>query len=372
MQRAIIIGGGFAGLAASLKLAAHKNIFEVRLLDKKKWSDFLPSLPDSIGRGIEPESLTCNIESISKSKGFKFINEEVSGLDLDKRKVFTLKGSMEYDYLIIASGSETNFYGNENIREKAFCLDSASDAEIINKALKEKVFSNYVVSGGGYTGIEVATNLRLSLDKNKNKGKVFIVERASSILGPLPDWIKQYVLNNLAKLNIELLLNSSILRIDNGVVYFEGGKTLNDSFVVWAAGVRTASFIQNLKVEKNPQGRIRVDEYLRLNERCFIAGDAAYFKDKNTYLRMAVQFAITEGELAAENVINNTLGKKLKIYKPIDLGYIIPMANNRSCGVVLAMKIKGFIATVFHFIMCAYRLCGLRNKIEFIKGLMTG
>lgn len=370
MHKVIIIGGGFAGIAASRKLARRKDLFEIALFDKKNGFDFLPSLPDVLGRGIEPRFLACNIESISKAKGVEFINEEILTIDFDRRKVFTAKRETEYDYLIVTSGSETNFYGNENIRKEAFSLDNVADADKIVKIIKEKTFKNYIVSGGGYTGIEVATNLRLFLDKNKAAGKIVIIERSSSILGPLPAWIKQYVSDNLAKINVEVLLDTSVERIENNTVYLQGGKTLSDSFVIWAAGVKTAGFIQNLKVEKNPQGRIQVDEHLRLNERCFVAGDAAYFKHKDGYLRMAVQFAITQGELAAANVINSALGKKLKTYKPIDLGYIIPMANNRSCGVVLAVKIRGFIATVFHFIMCAYRLCGIGNKTGFIRNLL--
>jgi NADH dehydrogenase FAD-containing subunit len=85
---------------------------------------------------------------------------------------------------------------------------------------------------------------------------------------------------------------------------------------------------------------------------------------------MAVQFAITQGELAAVNIINSVLGKKLKTYKPIDLGYIIPMANNYSCGIVFGLKIKGILATVFHFAMCIYRLWGVRNKTDFVKSLL--
>ncbi|MFA5271990.1 MAG: FAD-dependent oxidoreductase, partial [Candidatus Omnitrophota bacterium] len=366
MYRVIIIGGGFAGLTASRKLARYKNIFEIVLLDKKNGSDFLPSLPDALGRGIKPAYLTYNIEGASRENNFKFINEEVFRLDLDNRKVFTAQKELEYEYLVIASGAETNFYGNENIQKGAFQLDSAKDAERINNVFREKAFSNYIISGGGYTGIEVATNLRLFLEKNKSKSKIIIVERASSILSPLPDWIKQYVLGNLGKMGVELLLNSSIERIENNTVYLQGGKTFNDSFLIWAAGVHTAGFIQDLKVEKNPQGRMQVDEYLKLNDRCFVAGDAAYFKHKDGCLRMAVQFAIKEGELAAVNVINSAFGKKLKSYKPVDLGYIIPMANNRSCGIVLGLKIKGVVATIFHFVMCIYRLCGVRNKIWFV------
>jgi NADH dehydrogenase len=109
-----------------------------------------------------------------------------------------------------------------------------------------------------------------------------------------------------------------------------------------------------------------------LKHNCFVAGDTAYFPDKKSFLRMAVMFAIYEGRISAENVLRSIEGRQLKAYKPLDLGYIIPMSNNRSCGVVLGFKLKGFIPTVLHFIMCVYRLRGIKNKLGLLHNFITG
>jgi NADH dehydrogenase FAD-containing subunit len=99
-------------------------------------------------------------------------------------------------------------------------------------------------------------------------------------------------------------------------------------------------------------------------------GDAAYVSGKAGFLRMAVQFAITQGENAGINIINSIKGLRLKEYTPVDSGYIIPMANNKSCGLVLGMELKGFLPTVFHYIMCIYRSYSFRNKLGVINNLV--
>jgi NADH dehydrogenase len=359
MKKIIIIGGGFGGLCVG----------NILLIDKKETADFLPTLPDCLGRGINPEYLTYKIENLAKKSGFKFLLDEVNSIDLDKREILTKTKRFAYDYLVIASGSETNFYGNTNIMEHAFKLDCAQDLKTIKKALNNKEFDNYIIGGGGYTGVELATNLRLFLGKNKKTGRIMILERAPTILGPLPEWMKIYVSENLKRLNVDVFTNSSIEKIEDSTAYFSGGEIFNKAMVIWAAGVKTSSFIQGLKVEKNPQGRIKVDEYLRLNESCFVVGDAAYFLHKNINLRMGVQFSISQGASAAVNIINSIKGHKLRKYMPRDLGYIIPMANNKSCGRVFGVNLKGVLPTLFHFVMCIYRSYGFKNKFGIIKGL---
>jgi NADH dehydrogenase len=371
MKKIIVIGAGFAGFATVEILSSIRGKTVVTLIDKKQSADFLPLLPDCLGRKINPQYLRCDIEQFSKRLGFRFLRDEVREVDLAKRAVTTLTGTLEYDYLVIASGSETNFYGNQNIREYAYTLDSADDAVRILNLLGKERFDNYIVAGGGYTGIEVATNLRLYLDKVKRKASIIIVERTPAILGPLPEWMKDYVNDNLRRLSIEVMVNSTIERIEGSKVFVAAGKVFDNTLVIWAAGVKTAGFIQNLKVEKNPQGRIKVDDYLKLNESCFAIGDAAYFSYKNNFLRMAVQFAIFQGRSVAANIINSIKGRQLKKYTPIDFGYIIPMANNNSCGTVFGLNLKGLLPTALHFIMCTYRSRGFKNKFGVIKGLIS-
>lgn len=367
MKKILIIGGGFAGLSAAGHLSKSGLDLEVSLIDKKENNDFLPLLPDVIGRGIRPQFLAYDLKNASRRLGFRFINEEVVSLSAEKREVFTRTGKLIYDYLIIASGSETNFYGNDNIKKYAYKLDDVNDSRRITNTLRQEAFSNFIIGGAGYTGVEVATNLRLFLERNKKPGKIVIVERQESILGPLPQWIKDYVLQNLEKLNIDILTNSTIELIEEGNVRVSGNRMFNKAMVIWAAGVKAADFIQNLNARKNPQGRIMIDDYLRLDENCFVVGDAAYFPYKNSFLRMAVQFAISQGNCAAGNIINSIKSRRLRKYKPVDLGYIIPMANNKSCGQIIGLDIKGYAPTVLHYIMCLYRSFGARNKIGLLK-----
>lgn len=372
MTKICIIGGGFGGLTAMRRLCRFDVAIDGILIDKKATSDFLPTLPDCFGRGIDPRSLTYEINDACRWAGFRFINEEVSAVDLEKREILTKNSKLYYDYLIIASGSDTNFYGNENIRKYAGKLDCAADAGNIIRKLQGGGYKNYVIGGGGYTGVEVATNLRLFLNKNKKPGRIIIVERAPAILGPLPEWMKRYAAGNFKRLDIDVLTESQIEKIEDRKVYVSVNKIFDDALAIWAAGVKTADFIQNLKVKKNPQGRLEVDEYLRLNESAFVIGDAAYVKDKDIFLRMAVQFSIAEGDRAARNIINGIKGKPLEKYAPRDMGYIIPMANNRSCGNILGLDLKGFLPTVLHFAMCLYRSWSWRNRISILKKLLKG
>ena len=340
MTRVVITGAGFAGLSAARVLRTEALGFEVILFDRRDTFDFLPMLPDVIGRAISHRALSCNLNDLSKRLSFKFVNAEVVSLDLAQKHVATQNGSASFDYLIIASGSETNFYGNENIKKYAYALNNASDASQLTQALEQGDRDNYIICGAGYTGIEAATGLHKFLSRHKKPGKVIIVERASSILGPLPEWMKAYTLNNLGHLGIEVILNASVAAIEENRVRLTNGTIFDKAMTIWAAGVKTSNFVQNLNIEKNPQGRLKADEYLRINDYCFVCGDAAYFQYKNSYLRMAVQFALSQGQCAGRNVIKSALKKPLLKYRPLDLGYIIPMANNRACGIALGLKVK--------------------------------
>lgn len=370
MKKVLIIGGGFAGLNAARRLCEFRGPLEAALIDKKPTSDFLPLLPDCIGRGINPEFLSYDIGCLAGALGFDFIDGEVTGVDWPAKEVITKERRLKYDYLIIASGSETNFYGNRDIKQHVFTLDDAGDAARVIEALRRNEFDNCVVCGGGYTGIEAAVNLRVYFNKSGRRSRIFIVERSPGILGALPVWIKEYVSDNLKRLNIEVLVNNTVDRIEGAKVYLGQGGFLDNALAIWAAGVKTAPFIQNLDFEKNPQGRLKVDECLRLNADCFVAGDAALFLFQNNYLRMGVHFAIFQGKSAAENVIRLIKGGRPEKYMPRDFGYVVPFADNRSCGVLLGLKIKGFMATLAHFIMCVCGSYGLKNKIGIIKGLV--
>ncbi|MDD3087838.1 MAG: FAD-dependent oxidoreductase [Candidatus Omnitrophica bacterium] len=369
MKSIIVIGGGFSGLACIKRLLTYRGKAEITLINDKQDFNFLPLLPDCISGRVNPEYLTFNLANLSRR--INFVKERVTGIDLEGKRVVFSGLTFNYDFLLVGSGTETNFYGNEEIRKAAIKLDNTDDVNSFIGVMSQGRVSAYVIAGAGYTGIEVATNLRVALNKQGIKGKIVIVERATSILGPLPQWMKDYVLTNLKNMDIEVLTDLSVDRVYGRRIDLSGGQVFDDAVLIWTAGVETSAFIRNLNVEKSPQGRIRVDEYLRFNDSCFAAGDAAFFSYKDSYLRMAVQFSIVQGDCAGLNIIKSMQGKSLVKYRPVDLGYIIPMANNRSCGILFGFKVKGVFPVFLHYLMCIYRSLGLRNKLGVLLSVAS-
>lgn len=371
MKKILIIGAGFAGLAAGGELSRSKVKLglDIKLIDQGREFSFLPMLPDAVGGRVSLQHLGCDLTALTDKSGFKFVMDKVSAVDLKAKQVICPSRIFDYDFLIIASGSQTNFYGNQDAINHGYKLDDLHDANLIHKTLSEESFDVYLVCGGGYTGIEVATNLKAYLMRKKKNKRVIILERTPAILGLLPEWMKKYVLNNLQELDIEIMTNASIDRIEGRKIILADKTILNNTMLIWAAGVRTADFIQNLKAEKSPQGRIKVDAYLRLDENCFVVGDAAYVEHNNSFLRMAVQFAICQGRCAGDNIARSIRGRGLVKYAPRDLGYIIPMANNKSCGTILGVNVRGFLPTLMHYAMCIYRMPGMKNKFGIFNDL---
>lgn len=372
MKKIIIIGAGFAGLTAASKLSRAEVNARITIFDRKKQFNFLPLLPDCIGRKIDPQFLAVDLDKIFGSGKVEFIPQEVTGLDLTAHQVIAGLARYSYDYLLVASGTEPNFYTNAQARQHSFTLNSVADAEKINCYLKENNPGQVVICGGGYTGIEVATNLARRFKNSDSIVKITLVERLPEILGALPAWMREYTVKNLDRLGIEVLAGTTIEKIEPDKIQIAQGREFERAMLIWVAGVKTADFIQGLEIAKNPQGRVTVNDYLGAGENCFWAGDAAWFVERGSGLRMAVQFALTQGALAAQNILRSIKGLPLKKYRPRDLGYIIPMANNFSCGRVLGLNVSGPAATFLHFMMCIYRSLSWRNKAGILRGLMRG
>ena len=369
MKKVAIVGAGFAGLVCALSLSKKRHALEVILIDQREDLHFLPLLPDLIGRGLVAESLQFNLPKCCEKNKISFISGQVKEISFHKKQVSLTNNIVEYDFLVLASGSQTNFYGQQDLSEFAYTLDSVDDLLRLKNALNKESFDQVVIAGGGYTGIEVATNLRKYFSKRGEDKKIVIVEMAQELLGPLPQWMKEYVKTNLSSLGIDVYLGNKIAAVETGKIVLTNGVELLNSALVWAAGVKTANFIEALNLEKSPRGRIKVDQYLRVNDHCFAIGDVAQFIHKDAPLRMAIQFSIAEGQAVAKNLIRIVRGRALKRYVPRDLGYVVPMANNKSCGLILGVSMKGILPTFLHYMMCAYRSFSFKNKIGVAKAV---
>ncbi len=369
MKRIIIIGGGFAGLSALRTIGRFHKDFEITLIDQKETFDFLPLLPDIIGRRISPRYLTYSLRDITKTCGAKFLKGKVASIDFAKKEVAVENQTVDYDYLIIAAGGNTTFYGQKELRQNTYILNSVEDAKKLDAEIRNRNYKKYCVIGGGYTGIEIASNIKRYLRLQKIEKEVMIIEKATSILGPLAPWMKDYTEKHVRKMGIEIRCDSGLKEYNGHTAKLATGEELSDAFVVWSAGVTASDFIADLDIDKGSQGRIKVDEYLRFSDDCYAAGDASLVTIDKKPLRMAVQFSIVQGKTAACNIIAQDQNRPLKKYKPVDLGYVVPIANNKSCGKMLNINARAPITTWLHYLMCLYRSYGMRNKWGILRDL---
>jgi NADH dehydrogenase len=378
----VIAGGGFAGVSALRRFGKHKHLigrdFDLILIDKKPYFEFLPMLPDVIGGWMTPELLRCGLADLAKRSGADFLNEKIQKLDPGNRIIKTDRREIDYEYAVLATGSETDFYGSTDLAGSCLKLDNVDDAIAIKNTILAKAESspetNVFIIGGGYTGVEIATNADLLLKEGKYKYRICIVEKSDEILMMIPRWMRVSVKRELAKLGIEVTCGDSIKEYDGSEAVFGSDKRIGNAVCIWAAGVRTPRFMADPEFTKK-RTRVVVDEDLSPRnapyKNIFMAGDNACFTDGNSGkdLRMAVMFSMGEGKTAADNIAYNVRGKHLVGYAPVDLGYLVPMAHRKAPGMVLGIRVGGVLGYIMHYFMCAYRSVW-RNKTGILKELV--
>ncbi|MGM0599552.1 MAG: NAD(P)/FAD-dependent oxidoreductase [Candidatus Rifleibacteriota bacterium] len=367
MSKIIIIGGGFAGLAAAEYLATSHKTHQTTLIDKKDSSQFLPMLPDIVGQSLNPEALAYPLKEAAKRWNFDFLQEKVIKIDLREKVVHTESKKIPYDGLIICGGSKTNLSPCKSWVKPPYKLDSIENALEVRKLVESSTQKRFIVCGGGYTGVELASNIDNFLKKIGLKRKVTIVERGSSLCSALPPRQIAFIEKEVRKAGIEVKTQTSMTGFDGNKVSLSDGTDYDNALALWAAGVCTDDFIRQLSFNKDSQGRLEVDECLQLGNGVFAAGDAAGFKYKNKKLRMGVQFSLSEGQKAAENLLRHLDKKALKPFYPLDPGWVVPLANKRGCGTILGVQMFGRIPYFLHMLVCLGRSVGLKNRYKLVE-----
>lgn len=354
--RVVILGGGFAGLWAARAMAseARASRLDVTLLNLHPTSDFHPLLPDVVGGRIDRRSATYPLAQAATRWNVEFRLGKALHVDVDARTVDTDGGEVPFDYLILATGANTNFRGRDDLRDASLTLDSADDAQRILQNARAADASAFVISGGGPTGVELASNLRLRC--HPARPRIVLAEFADRLCGLLPPSHGAYIVRNLRRMGIEVKLETTVDAIDGPDVVLSSGERIANARLIWAAGVTPDEVAASLP-SGQVAGRAATDEYLRAGEGIYAAGDAAGFTrpGEDRPIRMSVQHAIGAGTAAARNVLRDIAGRPPKTFRPLDLGYVVPMANGRSCGVAMGLPVFGAVATGLHYLMSGFR-----------------
>jgi len=386
--RIVIIGGGFAGLSLAKSLKKVKA--QVVMLDRNNFHTFQPLLYQVATAGLEPDSISGPLrKSFDGHFNYIFRMVKVTGVDFEKNEVITKVGNLKYDYLVIANGSMTNYFGNESIREKVLplkrvvhALDLRShilqifeQAELVENDEVYRKLMNLVVVGGGPTGVEVAgalAELKNHIlpadypDLDFSKMKIFLLEGSGRLLNGMSDKSGVDALNYLKQMGVDIRLNTFVKDYLEGLVDI-GEEKIATETVVWAAGVKGA-IIEGINAEKVDRSRILVDEFNRVkgSDNVFALGDVAMMQTQDfpNGHPMLAPVAMQQGWHLAKNFSRVLKNQPLKKFKYTDKGSMATIGRNKAVvDMPGGLHLKGFMAwLVWMFVHILY-LIGFRNKL---------
>lgn len=386
--RIVIIGGGFAGIKLVKKLK--KLPVQIILFDRNNYHTFQPLLYQVATAGLEPDSIADPLrKQLEPVKNFFFRMAEVYKIDPEAQVIKTEIGQVKYDYLVLATGSKTNYFGNESIMQNGLPLKQIPQAldlrshilqnfEAANIAKDPKELTsrmNIVIVGGGPTGVEVAGAMG-ELKKNIlpgdypeldfDKMTITLLEGMDRLLGGMSDKSAQRAMRYLKKFDVEVRLNTMVKSYDGLVAKLGNDEEIPTHTLIWAAGVQ-GNYPSGLKDEAIEKGRILVNEFNQVKgyERIFAIGDIASMKT-NDFPKghpMLAPVAIQQGQHLAYNLRNLLNQKPLKPFKYQDKGSMATIGRNKAVAELWGLKVGGFPAWVIWMFIHLVSIIGFRNRL---------
>ncbi len=388
LPRVVVVGGGFAGLSF-IKQLKNKRV-QLVLIDRSNHHQFLPLLYQVATSGIEPDSIVFPYRKLfRKYRNLVYRMAEVLNINTEQNRVETNIGTVDYDYLVLATGSKTNFFGNESIARNGIGLKSVTDALDIRSHLlqnlekaavtcredEKKALGSVVIVGGGPAGVEMAGALaefkKYILPKDypelrQTDIKIYLVEAIGKLLQDMPETLSAKTISYLQKMDVEVLLNTTVAGYDGETVKLIGTDFIHASALIWTAGIKGKVPAGLEKGLFNRQKRIKVD---RLNkvEGCgniFVIGDLALMetKDYPGGHPMVAQAAIQQGKKLAENLLAILNNKDVADFEYKDKGSMATIGKKKAVARLKNLKFSGFPAWIIWSFIHLMSIIGVRNK----------
>ena len=391
MKKIVIIGGGFAGINLAKRLSKNSE-HEITLVDRNNYH-FFPPLLYQVGTAfIEASNISYPFRKMFHGRNIQFFMGNLEHIDPLEKKVVTDNGNLNYDTLVMAMGTETNFFGNQQIKKYALPMKTIDDAlELRNHILLQLeksvrtaepgirlTHSNIVIAGGGPTGVELAGMLA-EMGKNIIRkdypeadvwpGKIFLVDGLPTLLAPMSKKSQNEAISVLKNLGVEILLDRLVQNYDGEKVSLSDGTEISSSTLIWASGVVARSVDGIPETSLGKSRRILVDEFNKvqglqdvfaIGDQCYQTPDPAF---PNGHPQLA-QVAIQQGSLLGENLNRENKGKAWKVFTYNDKGSMAIISKFHAVVDLPKGFFKGFFAWLVWLFIHIIPIAGFRNKVK--------
>jgi NADH dehydrogenase len=397
MKHVVIVGGGFAGLNCARKLASNPNV-RITLLDKNNYHQFQPLLYQVATSTLSPDNIAFNLRfTLLHHSNVEVKMAEVVSIDLNSRTVETAHGQRyQGDYLVLAAGSQPNFFGTPGAQEHSYPLYSLHDAERLRSrilallesverdpSLAAKGALNSVIVGCGPTGAEMAgafgDMLQLSLKKKREDraykeiaaehAQIFLVDGGHAVLSAFSPASQEYAAKMLAERGVQILLHTRVTEIGNGHVLLSDGTRIPTHTVIWAGGLKAGSLSDNLRMATGKGGRIDVAPDLTVPglTGVYALGDFANIAGKDgSPLPQLASVAEQSGKWCGKNILLEIAGKPKTPFHYLDKGIMAIIGRNSGVAEVgeHRLQVHGPIAFAAWLGVHAALLSSTRARIE--------
>jgi NADH:ubiquinone reductase (H+-translocating) len=390
-KHVVVVGAGFGGLEL-VKALARIDV-RVTLVDRANHHTFQPLLYQVAIAGLSPEEIAIPIRSIfALQENCTVLLGKVVQVDTNARTVEIERTqsadalSLSYDFLVIAAGAQSSYFGKPEWEAFAPGLKTVSDAlDVRNRVLRafeeaERIFDpdkrrahlTFVVIGAGPTGVELAGAIaelaRFTLEQDfrsikPGSARVVLVEAGPRVLSGFSPETSERAREQLLELGVEVQTNTKVVEMSASRVVLEGGEIIDTHAMVWAAGVRGASLLEHLPFERDPQGRVLVNTQCEAGANVFVIGDAAHFIQDGEILPGVSPVAMQQGRYLARLLASN-LGSKdfTKPFRYVDKGAMATIGRARAVVESKNIRLSGFIAWLAWLFIHVFYLIGFRNR----------
>jgi len=388
MKRIVILGAGFGGVEAAIelnKLLKKDAGYEVLVVSDDNFFQFTALLPQVASSFLNPRHIVQPVRDILRT-GFR--RDRVRAIDVAARQVDCAGGVLPYDHLTVALGGRTNYFGVPGAQENTHDFKTLEDAVILrdhvidlcehadhtgDPALRRRLLT-FIVIGGGYTGVELLTELQDFLFHYvapRYKGiprseiRLILLEATQDILRGVDPALAKHAAKRLKGEGLEVRRGAQVTRCFPGGVELKSGEKLEAETVVWAAGVRAHNLAETLPGPHDRIGRALVNGHLQLegHPEVYVVGDSASAASAPEAPPVA-PVAMMQGKVAARNIVHTERGEPLETYRYVDLGMIVTLGMNYAVLKAGPFRLRGYLAWVLGNAIHLFRLVGLKKQVQ--------